>query len=85
MNVTYHKSHSYKTPGESVSLITQQYKTGVYAIINSDPSLQFNLEPQDLAGTEKKLKRDSKAGKISDLIFGEKITVSDDSGLWEIV
>ena len=85
MQYTYHKTCSYTEKGKKVSVNTQFYQIGIYAIINNDPSLQLNLEPKDLVKIEKKLVKNAKLGKIKDLVFGPAITVSDESGLFGIV
>lgn len=86
MKWTYHTSHSFVTrEKKKVSLVTQLYSIGVYAIINNDASLQFNWEPKDLVKTEKNLRKQEKAGEITDLQFGIEITVSDVTGFFEKV
>ena len=83
----YHTSHRFvhiKT-GTETSCITQLYKIGVYVIVNNDPSLQFNLKPQDMVTLEKKLNKDLEEGIIKDLEFGHEITVSDETGFYEEV
>lgn len=82
---TYHKTHSYKDKGERVSFISQLYKIGVYGIVNGDPAMQMNLTPSQIVRLEKKLKQAQEKGEITDLEFGESITVTDKSGLWEEV
>lgn len=84
---TYHKYHEYIDieSNTKVTFLTQQYHVGVYGIINNDPRLQFNLTPQNMVSTEKKLKKSEKDGKISDLKFNFPITVQLINNLWEIV
>ncbi len=83
---TYHVTHNFTTEkNEKVSFVSQLYQVGVYAIINSNAALQFNLLPSDIVKTEKKLTKDFNSGKITDLRFGREITVSDSSGFWEEV
>lgn len=84
---TYHRSHSFIVveTEERISMITQLYNIGVYAIINNDPSLQFNLQPGNIVKIEKDLNKQLKAGIIKDLKFGVEITVTDETGFWEEV
>lgn len=81
---TYHTSHSYKDgDGNQVTFQTQLYQVGVYAIVNDDPAMQLNLTPGVIVSMEKKLKKQERNGKITDLVFGSEITVSDETGFWE--
>jgi hypothetical protein len=83
---TYHTSHSYTTEkGEKVSFVTQLYQVGVYGIINNDPSTQGCFTPAHIVSVEKALRKCERAGKITDLVFGTEIIVSDGSGLYEEV
>lgn len=80
---TYHMSHSYKIKdGISVSFATQLYQIGVYAIVNNDQSKQSCMTPKNIVACEEILRKAEKEGKISDLVFGQEITVSDDTGLF---
>lgn len=86
MQVTYHQTHSFTDcQGVSHSLATQFYQIGIYGILDNNSSMQMNLTPKELVKIEKKLVKNEKEGKISNLSFGSAITVSDKSGLWEIV
>jgi len=84
---TYHVSHKFTqtSSGKKVSVLTQLYKTGVYAIVNNDPAMQLSLEPKALVKIETGLKKDFAAGKIKDLEFGRAITVSNETGYFEEV
>lgn len=75
---TYHRTHSFVENKERFIFDTQLYKTGIYAIINNDPALQFNLTPKDIVKVEKKLRKEEKEGKIKELSFGLPITVIED-------
>lgn len=83
----YHTSHSFVhiPTGTETSFVSQLYKVGVYGIVDNDPSLQFNLKPQDIVKLEKKLHKDLVDGVIRDLVFGREITVSDETGFYEEV
>jgi hypothetical protein len=83
----YHTSHSFvHIPTNTTStFISQLYKIGVYGIVNNDPSMQFNLKPQDIVKLEKHLHKDLMDGVIRDLVFGREIVVSDETGFWEEV
>lgn len=84
MKVTYHQSHSYKDKeGVKHQLITQLYKVGIYAIMDNNPAMQFNLTPKELVKIEGKLRKDEEQGLISELQFGAEITVTDQNGVWE--
>lgn len=84
MKCTYHTNHSYKDKdGTEVKFVTQLYQVGVYGIVNNNPALQGNFTPPAISKLEKKLKAEEAAGTITDLQFGPKIKVSDESGLWE--
>ena len=86
MQVTYHQTHSFTdSNGVAHTLTTQLYKSGIYGILDNDSSMQLSFEPPKLQRLEKKLIKQEKEGKISKLTFGLAITVSDNSGLWEIV
>jgi len=81
---TYHQFHSYTTKeGEKVSFVTQLYKVGIHGIVNNNPVLQGNYNPGQLVTLEKKLHKQQAKGEITDLVFGAKITVSDETGLLE--
>lgn len=83
---TYHTTHSFKNKdGKEVSFVSQLYRIGVYAIINNDPAMQINTTPSEIVKMEKKLLAQQKKGKITDLIFGNEITVSDDTGFYQEV
>jgi len=81
----YHRTHSFvdaKT-GEKISMLTQLYRTGVYAIVNNDSSQQYVLLPKDLMQLEKNLKKAVESGEIMDLEFHSPITVvKDEKGLF---
>lgn len=81
---TYHKYHSYKTSeGKPITLRTQQYQIGIYAILNDDPALQFSTTPKSMVRTEKKLKESLEKGEITDLVFSGELTVTEsEEGLW---
>jgi len=81
--VKYHVSHSFKFKGKEHTMLSQQYKVGVYVIYDNNPGQQGNVKPSALSNLQNKLRRDEKSGKITDLVFGPQITVCDDSGLWE--
>ena len=82
----YHTSHAYKTgEGKEISFMSQLYKIGVYGIVNNDPDMQISTTPGKMAILEKKLKKEQKEGKITDLVFGREITVSDETGFFEEV
>ena len=82
MKYTYHKAHKYTTlDNDEVRFISQLYQLGIYAIINDDSSLQFNLGIKDVVRMEKKLNKSFKEGKIKDLEFYSPITVTDEGGL----
>ena len=85
-SVTYHKSHTF-TDSEGIknTFQTELYSVGIYCIINNDPKQQLSLEPKNLFDIEKKLIELENEEKISDLVFGEEITVSDETGLWKEV
>jgi hypothetical protein len=83
---TYHTSHSFKdAKGKQVTMLTQLYTIGVYAIVNGDPAMQMNLRPKDMVKIEKQLKMLEQIGEITELQFGSPITVSDIKGLFERV
>ena len=83
----YHTSHSFVhiPTNTKTMMISQLYKVGIYVIVNNDPSLQFNLKPQDIVKLEKQLNKDMEDGVIKDLEFGREIVVSDETGFWEEV
>jgi len=82
--ITYHKSHSFKdTEGVSHSFLTELYKIGVYGILDGDPSMQGGYSPTQIVKIEKGLSKLAKKGKITDLQFGNPITVQKIDGLWK--
>ena len=82
----YHRTHSFVQNEEKVTFVTQLYKTGVYAIINNNPALQYNLTPKDIVEIEKNLRQREKEGKIKELSFGLPITViKDEQGFYKEV
>lgn len=84
--VTYHKSHTFVDKDDvKHSFITQLYQIGVYGILDGDPSMQFNLTPQDIRKIEKSLAKELAANEIKSFELGVPITVTDKSGLWEEV
>ena len=86
MKWTYHISHSLiNSAGDKVTFMSQLYQVEVYAIINGDPGLQCNLTPANIEKTEKHLRKLEKQGNITELQFGEEITVSDATGFFEKV
>lgn len=80
MTITYHKSHSFTKKGIKYFFQTELYKIGVYGILNNNPNNQGSYNPMDILKIEKKLLKDN---TISNLKFGESITVTDKSGFWE--
>lgn len=86
MKVTYYASHSFRSSdGKSHTMITQLYQVGIYVIFDGKPSLQGGMTPQKLSDLQNNLRKDAEKGLITDLKFGQKMTVSDDSGGWKIV
>lgn len=84
MKVTYNITHSFKDKnGQQHTMTSQLYQTGIYVIFNNDASLQGSSTPLKIKKLQNKLRRDERAGLITDLTFGPKITVSNDSGLWK--
>lgn len=82
--ITYHKTHSFRdSKGDKTTFVLQLYSIGIYGIINNNPALQFSLEPKDLAKMERKLKKAEAEGEITELVFGEEIIVSDETGFWK--
>lgn len=79
----YHKHHKYTGPDGEVTMKTQLYETGVYAIVNDDPLMQFNLTPAQIAGIEKKLRKLESEGEIENLEFSDEITVEEVDGFWK--
>lgn len=84
----YHVSHSFVLVESKtkITLATQLYQIGTYAIVNNDPSMQLSMTPAELSKLEKKLKKDEAAGIISELKFGREITVTkNNDGFFEEV
>lgn len=83
--VTYHKRHSFVDVEDNTSnnFVSQLYKIGVYGILNGNPAMQGNFNPQEIKKMEKSLTKLQTEGKIKDLEFVSPITVSDVSGYWE--
>lgn len=81
----YHRTHSFvdAETGAKISMLTQLYKTGVYAIVNNDSSQQYVLSPKDLMRVEENLKKAVESGEIIELEFHSPITVvKDEKGLF---
>ena len=80
----YHKSHSFVVVegNHKVSMISQLYQVGVYAIVNSDPALQSNNSPNMMVTRERKLKKAESEGIIKDLEFGMPITVIEENSMY---
>lgn len=84
MKVTYNTYHSFKDKdGKKRTMTSQLYQVGIYVIFDNDSTLQGSLTPQKIRKFQNKLRKDEKAGLISELCFGPEITVSDDSGFWK--
>jgi hypothetical protein len=80
---TYHTSHSFVEKDKKMDMLTQLYKVGVYAIVNSDPALQLNLTPKDMVSIERRLNKGVILNEISDLKFGRAISVyENEEGFW---
>jgi hypothetical protein len=87
------KSRIYKYPVSALwtednvekNYATQLYRIGVYIIFNNDSAMQGNMSPSRITKLAKNLKKAEEAGKITNLIFGREIRVSDKSGFWEEV
>lgn len=85
MKWTYNISGTFTKEGKEYDFLTQLYMVGVYMILNSDSSLQFNMEPKDMKKFIKDLKKDFKDGKIENLQLGREITIIEKDGLYEKV
>ena len=84
--VTYHKSHKVVTnEGAEHTFVTQLYQTGVYGILNNDPSMQGNYTPAQIRKMEKSIQKDVDEGKLKSVELGVPITVTEKSGFWEEV
>ena len=81
----YHKSHSYidVETGEQIKVITQFYSTGLYLIVNGNPSMQFSIDYKDMVRFEKQLIKDEKKGVIKNLKFDILHTVTIENGLYK--
>lgn len=75
---TYSPFHSFKVGDKEASMASQLYQTGIYIILNNDPALQFGSYPQNMMNMEKKLNKDFKEGKITDLVLSTPIKVAED-------
>lgn len=82
---TYHTSHSFiiVENEKKTSMQSQLYQVGVYVIVNSDPSMQFNATPAMMVKQEKVLNKALEDNEIKDLVYGLKITVQEVDGLWK--
>ncbi len=86
MKVSYSTYYSFKDKdGQKHSMTSQLYQVGVYLILNNNSSLQASSTPQKMKKVQDKLRKDEVAGRITELVLGPEITVSDDSGLWKEV
>ncbi|MDR3266001.1 MAG: hypothetical protein LBT24_00310 [Tannerella sp.] len=65
------------------NFVTQLYQTGIYIIFNNEAAMQGSMTPQGMVKLAENLKKDEEDGEITDLSFGSKITVSDETGFWE--
>lgn len=76
---TYSSFHSFIDNGENFSLASQLYQTGIYFIVNNDPTLQGGfLTPEELVKAEKRLRKLVIENKITDLHFSPAIKVTTD-------
>jgi hypothetical protein len=80
---TYPVTATWKENDIERNYATQLYQTGVYIIFNNNSASQGNMTPQKMVSLAKRLKKDAKDSKITDLSFGSEITVSDETGFWE--
>lgn len=80
---TYHKSLTYEINGIKISIATQFYQIGIYTVIEPN-TIQLSMHPKELVKSEKNLIKAQKEGVISNLVFGQSITVEDD-GLLKII
>ena len=82
---TYPITATWMENGAKSSYVSQLYQTGIYIIFNNDPAAQGCMSPSGMVRLVKKLKKSEEENKISNLIFSDTISVSDEAGFWEKV
>jgi hypothetical protein len=81
---TYPTSANWTDNNEPFNYQTHQYQTGVYFITNNTPSSPRNMTPLGMCKFAKQLEKLLKENAITNLVFGEDISVSaDTNGLWQ--
>lgn len=84
--ITYHKSHKFvDNNGNEHTFQTQFYQTGIYGILDNDPTMQGSFTPNKIRSIEENLEKQLKEGLIKSYKLGIPITVSNESGLWKEV
>jgi len=84
---TYHASARWTDVhlNQDMQFVTQLYKVGIYCAwyIGKGTPRQMNWKPNDVIKFVKQLKSLEQEGKITNLVLGKTITVSDTTGFWE--
>ncbi len=73
--VTYHKTHTVKITGTPCSFEAVLGPKGVQFKIDGEILIPISLPPTEMVKLEKRLVEDVKSGYLTDLIWGEEITV----------
>jgi hypothetical protein len=79
--VTYHKTHSLKITGTPCEFEAVLDKRGVQFKLDGEILIPISLPPTEMVGLEKRVTDDAKSGYITDLVWGEEVTVVEDAKL----
>jgi hypothetical protein len=76
--VTYHKTHTVTIMGSKCNFEAVLHPDGVQFKIDGLCLIPISIPPKAMLTLEKRIARDNKSGEISDLVWGDEVTVIED-------
>jgi len=77
-NYQYFRGATFVINGETHTIATQLYMTGIYGIFDNDPAQQMNLSGGQVEKLFKDIQKDFDNGKITKLELRSPITITKD-------
>ena len=77
-NVTYHKTHTAIIMGSPCKFEAVLHPDGVQFEIDGLCLIPVSLPPKEMLSLEKRIAEDVRSGGVTDLVWGEEVTVTKD-------
>jgi hypothetical protein len=76
--VTYHKTHTLKIMNTPCKFEAVLHPDGVQFEIDGLCLIPVSLPPKEMLSMEKRVAKDGESGHVTDLVWGEEVTVTKD-------